>query len=147
MCIVWIKRWLQLSDIGRTFFGLKICNEASLSVALFKTREVCNKLGFCQVATAKIITATSELGQNILKYAGVGQVVATLLQKNKRTGIEIVVLDEGTGIVNIQTAMQDHFSTSGTLGLGLPGVKRLMDEFFIDSKPGNGTMVRIRKYL
>ena len=94
----------------------------------------------------KIKTAVSELGYNIIKYAGKGIIRLTPL-KDKRTGIEIVASDKGPGIEDLEAALSDQFSTGGTLGLGLPGVKRLMDEFEVDTSPEKGTKITVRKWI
>lgn len=88
-----------------------------------------------------VATAVSELAGNIIKYATRGEVVVRGVKERGRRGVEVVVSDNGPGIADVEQALQDHFSTSGTLGLGLPGVKRLMDQFSIESAPGRGTTV------
>jgi serine/threonine-protein kinase RsbT len=127
--------------------GQTISNEANLKVVLLKAREACEQLGFNSVSTSKITTAISELGHNILKYAGSGQVMVCPWRGKGHRGIEIVACDNGPGIVNIKEAMKDNYSSGGTLGLGLPGVERLMDEFVLTCEPGKGTKVTVRKYL
>jgi serine/threonine-protein kinase RsbT len=94
-----------------------------------------------------IATAVSELVRNILKYAGSGEVRLRRVQRASGGGIEILVSDHGPGIADLDAAMSDHFSTSGTLGLGLPGVKRLMDDFSMESAPGKGTRVKACKWI
>jgi len=93
-----------------------------------------------------IATAISELARNIVLYANEGEVVLQLLENNGRRGIKIVAGDNGPGIADIELAMQLGYSTSGSLGLGLPGVKRLMDEFEIASEVGKGTRVTVVKW-
>ncbi|MBB6451032.1 serine/threonine-protein kinase RsbT [Geomicrobium halophilum] len=93
----------------------------------------------------KITTAVSELARNILVYAAVGKIGLETL--NQKTGIKISAVDHGPGIENIQQTLEDHYTTSGSLGAGLPGVKRLMDEFTIDSVVGEGTTVCTTKWL
>jgi serine/threonine-protein kinase RsbT len=94
-----------------------------------------------------IVTAVSELGRNILMYAGEGEVVVTTIDGSERRGIVVVARDQGPGIHDLQKAMLDGYSTSGSLGLGLPGVRRLMDEFAIESAPGRGTTVTAKRWL
>ena len=96
------------------------------------------------VLATLIATCVSELAMNIVKYAKYGQI--EIIYRINRS-IEIIATDRGPGINNIQQAMQDHFSSKGTLGLGLPGVKRMVDEFDIQSPPGLGTKVRIVKWI
>ena len=93
----------------------------------------------------KLATAVSELARNIIKYAGSGEVlIGGTTHASGRQGIEVVVRDRGPGIADLENALKDHYSSSGTLGLGLPGVRRMMDEFEIDTVPGEGTTVTIR---
>ena len=89
---------------------------------------------------------TSELAHNVVKYGRGGTVRLKALTRNGRGGIEIDVSDRGPGIENVDEAMKDHVSTGGTLGLGLPGAKRMTDEFSIDSAPGRGVRVVCRKW-
>lgn len=90
--------------------------------------------------------AISELARNILTYAGSGEIAISVERRNGRTGLSVVARDEGPGIDDIHLAMQDGYSTSGSLGLGLPGARRLMDDFDIWSEPGKGTVVTMRKW-
>lgn len=109
-------------------------------------RELATALGFTATDVTCIVTAISELTRNILTYAGTGQVVLISTNEASRHGMTIVAQDEGPGIPDIKTAMMDGYSTSGGLGLGLPGVKRLMDEFYITSRVGRGTTVTAKKW-
>lgn len=103
--------------------------------------------GFDEVMCRMIATAVSELVRNILKYAGSGAIRLRRVEGPGGRGIEIEVSDHGPGIEDIDAAMSDHYSSGGTLGLGLPGVKRMMDEFSLVSTPGEGTRVTARKWL
>jgi serine/threonine-protein kinase RsbT len=103
--------------------------------------------GFGETPSRMIGTAVSELVRNILKYAGLGECRLRRIEGTGCKGIEIEVSDHGPGIADVDSAMNDHFSSGGTLGLGLPGVKRMMDEFSIESTPGQGTRVTARKWL
>jgi serine/threonine-protein kinase RsbT len=94
-----------------------------------------------------VATAISELARNIVIYAQKGEVMLRSVDTAYSKGILIVARDEGPGIRNIQDALRDGYSTSGGLGLGLPGVKRLMDEFAIESEPRRGTTVTVKKWL
>lgn len=93
-----------------------------------------------------IATAISELARNIVTYAKRGEIRMRRLTNSSKHGILVIAKDEGPGIENIDVALQDGFSTSGSLGLGLPGVKRLVDEFAIDSKVKGGTTVTVKKW-
>ena len=110
-------------------------------------RFLAQEIGFDSAAVQMIRTAVSELARNIVKYAESGVITVKAITESDRSGIEVLCSDRGPGIENIARALDDHFSSSGTLGLGLPGVKRMMDEFEIQSTPGTGTDVTIRKWL
>jgi len=103
--------------------------------------------GFDETPSRMIATAVSELVRNILKYAGTGEIRLRRVKGTGGRGIEIEAIDQGPGIADCEAAMRDHFSSGGTLGLGLPGVKRMMDEFSLESTPGKGTRVTARKWI
>jgi serine/threonine-protein kinase RsbT len=98
------------------------------------------------VDQTKLVTATSELARNTLVYGGGGEVRATLVERMGRTGVELVFSDEGPGIADVELALTDGWTSGGGMGLGLSGTKRLVDEFAIDTAPGEGTRVRILKW-
>lgn len=125
---------------------ININNEFDIVLARQKGREVSKELQFGGVDQARITTAISELARNIYLYAGSGQITIEVLEENGRKGIQISAADKGPGINDIRMVLQDGFSTSGGLGAGLPGVKRLMDSFDIDSIPGTGTKITITKW-
>ncbi len=108
-----------------------------------RVREYAVKIGMSLVNQTKLITAASELVRNMLKYASGGKVILEIISKNAQTGVRLTFVDEGPGISDIKQAMQDGFSTGRSLGLGLPGAKRLVNEFDIQSTPGTGTTVTI----
>ena len=110
-------------------------------------RELAATLGFPPTDLALIATAISELARNIVRYADRGEIIVSLVEKGEKRGIVVVARDEGPGIPNIELALQDGFSTSGSLGLGLPGCRRLMDEFDINSRNGMGTIITVKKWL
>ena len=91
-------------------------------------------------------TAISELARNIVRYAVRGEIILRLVQNDGKKGIEVVANDDGPGIPDVGLAMQDGYSTSGGLGLGLPGTRRLMDDFEITSDFGKGTTVTARRW-
>ncbi|HZF17858.1 MAG TPA: anti-sigma regulatory factor [Steroidobacteraceae bacterium] len=105
------------------------------------------RIGFSATDATLIATAISELARNIVSYAREGEILLRVLNPGDLRGIMIVSRDSGPGIASIDDAMRDGFSTSGGLGLGLPGVRRLMDEFLIKSEPGEGTTVCVTKWL
>jgi serine/threonine-protein kinase RsbT len=117
-------------------------------VVLFRNRikEYAVKIGMGLVNQTKLITAASELVRNMIKYAGGGNVLIEVITKGRENGIRLTFKDRGPGIANIQQAMKDGFSTGKSLGLGLPGAKRLVSEFDIKSIVGEGTTVSIIKW-
>ena len=120
---------------------LPISNEIDIIKALAKLREQVIAYGFNDYDVSRTLTAASELIRNILKYAEKGVVHYTQIKQGTARGIGFSAIDQGPGIENIDEALKDNYSTSGTLGLGLPGVKRIVDNFNIDSLPGQGTTV------
>lgn len=110
------------------------------------TRALAGQLGFSCGDSTLITTAVSELARNILQYAQHGEITVERTEDHGRRGIAIVAQDEGPGICNVGLAMQIGFTTSGGLGVGLPGVRRMMDEFAITSGVGRGTTVSVKKW-
>jgi len=124
-----------------------IRNEMDASRTVLESTLYSRKAGFDETPSHMIATAVSELVRNILKYAGTGEIRLRRVQGSSRHGIEIEAIDQGPGIADCEAAMRDHFSSAGTLGLGLPGVKRMMDEFSLESTLGEGTRVTVRKWI
>jgi serine/threonine-protein kinase RsbT len=125
-----------------------VTSEEDIISSRQQARDAAKTLGFGLVDQSRITTAVSELTRNVMRYAigGQGEVVIRELQDGDNTGIEVVVRDDGPGIPDIEQAMRDGFTTGGGLGMGLPGTRRLMDNMHIDSAPGRGTTVTIRKW-
>jgi serine/threonine-protein kinase RsbT len=123
-----------------------ITTDTDVVVARQKGRELAAELGFVSTDSTLLATAISELARNIVRYAKHGEIVIAPIQSGDRVGITVVARDKGPGIASILLAMQDGYSTSGGLGLGLPGVKRLMDEFHLASDANVGTTVTIKKW-
>ena len=121
-------------------------SDADVLLARQKARALAQPLRFSSSDVTLIATAISEIARNILSYAGNGTVVLRLAQRGKTRGLTVVARDQGPGITDLERAMEDGFSTSGGLGLGLPGSKRLMDEFDIVSAPGRGTTITMTKW-
>jgi serine/threonine-protein kinase RsbT len=109
-------------------------------------RVLAEPLGFSSSELTFIATAISEVARNIVRYAGQGTIILQRVREGGKRGLLVVALDQGPGIANIAHAMQDGYSSSGSLGMGLPGAKRLMDEFDIVSEVGKGTRVSMRKW-
>ena len=125
---------------------LRIGSEHDILSARRQGKELATKGGFSGSDLTVIATAISEVARNIVEYAGSGEILIGLVQNGDRQGIVVVASDEGPGIPDIALAMQDGYSTGRSLGLGLPGAERLMDEFEIDSEPDHGTTVRMKKW-
>ncbi len=121
-------------------------NELDIIAARRRAKEVAEELGFSTVDQVRIATAISELARNIVLYAKEGSIVVRALREGDRQGLEILVADNGPGIPNVELAMTDGYSTSGGLGAGLPGARRLMDTFRVDSQLGQGTKIVARKW-
>jgi serine/threonine-protein kinase RsbT len=125
---------------------VSIDGDADIVLARQKGRKLASQCGFPSTDLAVVATAISELARNIVRYAVRGEVILRLVDDNGKRGIEVVAADDGPGIPDIGLAMQDGYSTSGGLGLGLPGTRRLMDEFEITSDFGKGTTVTVRRW-
>jgi len=124
-----------------------IGSDIDIVYARQKGRDLATRLGFSSSDGALIATAISEMARNVVLYARRGEIVLRPIERGGRRGIHIVAQDRGPGIRDLNLAMQDGYSTSGGLGVGLPGVRRLMDEFEIVSKNGEGTRVTVKKWL
>lgn len=123
-----------------------IRSDIDIVTARIYARELARSLGFSLVDQARIATSVTELARNIFLYAGVGTVRMQEVQRHQWRGIEIICSDKGPGISNLNLVMQEGYSTSSGMGIGLPGTKRLMDEFDILSAEGVGTTVVCRKW-
>jgi len=128
-------------------FRCAIRTEMDVRRAVLEATRYSQETGFEEAPSRMIATAVSELARNILKYADSGEFRLRRVEGPSGRGIEIEVADHGPGIADLDAAMSDHFSSGGTLGLGLPGVKRMMDEFSLESTPGQGTRVTARKWI
>jgi serine/threonine-protein kinase RsbT len=123
-----------------------ITTDADIVSARQAGRSLGSKLGFPSAELTLIATAISEIARNIVIYAMRGEMVLSTIESGGRQGMLIVARDEGPGIPNIELAMQDGYSTGKSLGLGLPGARRMVDEFEIHSEVGKGTVVTMRKW-
>lgn len=126
---------------------VRIQNSADIVAARQQGRALAAIAGFSHSNLTIIATAISEVARNIVEYAKEGEVVITLIDDASRKGVEIVASDQGPGIADISTVMRDGFSTGKGLGIGLPGARRLMDEFVIASEIGTGTIVTMKKWV
>ncbi len=124
-----------------------IKHEADIVTARQQGRAVAAQLGFSSIEQTFIATAISEVARNIIVHARGGEIILRTVQGNGgKPGIVIVARDEGPGIPDIMRAMQNGYSTINSLGLGLPGAKRMMDEFEIVSEVGKGTTITMKKW-
>ena len=124
-----------------------VSRDADVVAARQKGREIAALVGFSATDQTLIATAISEVTRNIVKFAERGEVVISMISAGDRRGVSVVARDVGAGIQDTQQAMQDGFSTYNGFGLGLPGTKRLMDQFDLESEPGVGTTVTMEKWL
>ena len=125
---------------------IPIKNDLDIVSARVEGRNMAKRLGFGVIDQARIATAISELARNIVLYAQDGLVSLEEIEEDGRQGIQITCSDEGPGIEDINLVMQDGYSSQRGLGMGLPGTRRLMDEFEIESQLGVGTTIKVRKW-
>ena len=126
---------------------ITLFDQSDKEQVIITARYLAAEAGFDETNQVLIATAASELATNVVKYAKEGEVVLKIVQRDRQLGIQIIARDNGPGISDIEQVMQDNFSTSkGSLGLGLPSVQRIMDEFKIESQPGQGTIVSAVKW-
>lgn len=123
-----------------------INTEYDIVTARHQVRNLCTGLNFSSGEQTLVATCVSELARNIVEYAGTGEMIIGLINKKDEQGIIIIANDKGPGIPDIEMAMKDGYSTSKGLGIGLPGCRRIMDEFEIVSRPGEGTKVTVKKW-
>jgi serine/threonine-protein kinase RsbT len=132
--------------LHETTVRVRIDSDRDIIAARHQARALAHEAGFALADLAIIATAISELGQNALRYARAGDLEIEIIHDHGRRGILIIASDQGPGIPDVELALKDGYSTSGSLGLGLPGVRRLMDEFAITSEMGRGTSVTVKKW-
>ena len=126
---------------------VQIDDESGILQARKEARALASDLGFDGTSQTLIATAISELARNILKYARRGEILLRPVARNGIRGITVVAADEGPGIADLALALTDGFSTGRSLGLGLPGTKRLMDDFDLISELGKGTVVTTTRWV
>jgi serine/threonine-protein kinase RsbT len=132
--------------VHETSVRVHLASDRDITAARHQARALAHVAGFGLADLAIIATAITELGQNALRYAKAGDLEIEILHDQARPGIVIIASDSGPGIPDLELALRDGYSTSGSLGLGLPGVRRLMDEFAIASELGRGTTVTVKKW-
>ncbi len=129
--------WLECVDL---------VDLADVGTAIAAARRTAEQAGFDETNQYLIATAVSELATNIVRYAGSGEIRMRVVRTAENRGIEVVAEDSGPGIADIELAMQENYSSGGSLGLGLPGIKRIMDEFVVESSADTGTRCVARKW-
>ena len=134
----------QRSDASQATVGVE--GDPDVVLARKRARELAATLGFSRTDLTLIATAVSEIARNIVHFAGHGEVVIEQL-KEPRVGVRVIARDQGPGIADVGRALSDGYSTNQGLGLGLPGARRLMDEFAVVSDLGEGTTVTMTKWL
>lgn len=125
---------------------VRIHDESDVVVARRRSRELAAQQGFSEAAAEALATAVTEIARNIVVHAQSGEILFGALADSARCGVIVTARDTGLGIRDVEQAMQDGFSTRGGLGFGLPGARRLVDEFEIESKVGTGTTITLRKW-
>jgi serine/threonine-protein kinase RsbT len=125
---------------------VSVASDIDIVSARQQGRALAMRLGFSSSDATMVATAISELARNIVLYAKRGEIVLAAVGNSEHRGLAITACDDGDGIADIRQALQDGYSTSGRMGVGLPGVKRLMDEFEISSTVGKGTVVKVKKW-
>ena len=126
---------------------IPIATGADIVTARLEGRQLAAQAGFGATDVTVIATAISELARNIVEYAGHGEIILTVVQGGPKRGFRVEARDHGPGIPDIDLAMQEGYSTGGGMGLGLPGTRRLMDEFLINSRVGEETTVIATKWI
>ena len=123
-----------------------IRTDADVVTARQEARTMGASLGFSSTDLTLLATAISEIARNITTYAGEGEVALRVITDAGRQGIEVVASDDGPGIADVELAMQDGYTTGNGLGLGLPGTRRLVDDFELETAPDTGTTIRLVKW-
>ena len=125
---------------------VSVKTDADLVIARAEGRAMAQRLGFRRPDPTLIATAISELARNLVMHVGHGEIIMRPIVEDRRSGVLVIVRDEGPGIADVDAALRLGHASRGGLGLGLPGARRLMDEFEVDSRTGEGTTVTMRKW-
>ena len=128
-------------------FVVDVNNSDDIVTARQAGHELARQLGFSLTDVTMIATAISEIARNITSYAGRGEVRVGVQYRDGRQALVVRAEDDGPGIVDIERALEDGYSTGRGLGLGLPGARRLMDRLVVESSPGKGTIVEMWKWI
>ena len=133
---------MQMSDTNL----VHVRDEADIVDARQVGREMAENVGIAGTDVTLVTTAISEVARNIISYATAGEIELTIVDESGRHGLRIIARDSGPGIEDVETALADGYSSADGLGLGLPGARRLMDDFEVDSAVGEGTTVTMTKW-
>jgi serine/threonine-protein kinase RsbT len=123
-----------------------IASEADVATACQEARRLGERVGFGALELAHLVTATAEVAGNAWRHGGGGRVELEPVEQHRRVGVAVRVVDDGPGITDVEAAMRDGWSSIGSLGVGLPGARRLMDEFRIAARPGGGAKVEMIRW-
>lgn len=134
-------------EIGRLQVRIAIRGNPDIVAARERARHLVESIGFTSSQRILVATAISELARNMILYARNGEIVIAPRNNGSRIGVMVMALDEGPGILNVKKVMAGGYSTSGGLGIGLSGVRRMADEFEINSDAGKGTSVTVTIWL
>jgi serine/threonine-protein kinase RsbT len=126
---------------------VSIDRDTDIVTARQQGRALASQIGFAGSDLTVIATAISEVSRNIVSYASHGEIILQTAEEKNRRGIVVIARDDGPGMPNVDDAMRDGYSTGNSLGLGLPGARRLMDDFEIVSAVGKGTTVTMKKWV
>ena len=125
---------------------ISVSSDVDTVLARKKGRELANKMGFSRTDATLIATAISEIARNVIVHAGSGEIFISSSKEQDNVCITVVAQDSGPGLPDVAAAMTDGASEQGSLGLGLPGSRRLMDDFVVESEVGSGTTVTMKKW-
>lgn len=126
---------------------IRVDSELGVVAARQAGRQMAGELGFSTTDQALIATAISEMARNIIQYARSGDISIELISRQFQRGIQVTAKDEGPGIPNVEMALRDGYTSGKGMGMGIPGARRLMDEFAITSEVDRGTTVVMKKWL
>lgn len=126
---------------------IAIATDADIVEARMAARALASEAGFRGAELVMIATAVSEVARNIIEYARPGEVAISIIDNGHRRGLEVIARDHGPGIADLARALEDGYTSARGLGLGLPGSRRLMDEFHVESAAGRGTTVTMKKWV
>lgn len=125
---------------------LEVRNDVDVGRARREAAAIARGLGMNRYAVEAVAISVSEIAANQVRHAGGGTISLRRVEREGRAGVEVEALDQGPGIADVERAMQDRYSTTGSMGSGLPATRRLMDDFEIASAPGKGTRILVRKW-